>query len=87
MGQLGFFVDMTSCIACKTCQIACKDKNNLEVGAIFRRVYTFEGGKFPTRGSTTSPWRAQLVSQIAHGIPAMSTAELPMIVMSWTVQA
>ncbi len=50
MPQLGFYYDMTACIACKTCQIACKDKNNLEVGVLFRRLYTFEGGRFP------NPW-------------------------------
>lgn len=50
MPQLGFYYDMTACIACKTCQIACKDKNNLEVGTLFRRLYSFEGGRFP------NPW-------------------------------
>ncbi|BAS26236.1 DMSO/selenate family reductase complex B subunit [Limnochorda pilosa] len=47
MGQLGFYVDMTACIGCRTCQVACKDKNNLDVGALYRRVYTFEGGTYP----------------------------------------
>jgi anaerobic dimethyl sulfoxide reductase subunit B (iron-sulfur subunit) len=28
MPQFGFFYDMTACSSCKTCQIACKDKNN-----------------------------------------------------------
>jgi anaerobic dimethyl sulfoxide reductase subunit B (iron-sulfur subunit) len=50
MSQLGFYVDTRYCIACKTCQIACKDKNNLRVGQLFRHVTTFEGGKFP------NPW-------------------------------
>lgn len=47
MGQLGFYYDQTACVGCKTCQIACKDRNNLEVGTLFRRVHEFEGGKFP----------------------------------------
>lgn len=47
MAQKGFYFDMTTCIGCKACQVACKDKNNMEVGALFRRVYTFEGGKYP----------------------------------------
>ncbi|WP_338824996.1 Anaerobic dimethyl sulfoxide reductase chain B [Moorella humiferrea] len=47
MAQMGFYYDMTICIGCKTCQIACKDKNNLEAGVLFRRVHTVEGGKFP----------------------------------------
>ncbi|HLN60122.1 MAG TPA: DMSO/selenate family reductase complex B subunit [Symbiobacteriaceae bacterium] len=45
--QKGFFFDMTVCVGCKTCQIACKDKNNAPIGVNFRRVHTFEGGKFP----------------------------------------
>ncbi|WP_434512499.1 DMSO/selenate family reductase complex B subunit [Desulfitobacterium sp. AusDCA] len=47
MSQWGFYIDMTACTGCKTCQIACKDKNNLEAGVLFRRVKYFEGGKFP----------------------------------------
>ncbi|HYG59747.1 MAG TPA: DMSO/selenate family reductase complex B subunit [Symbiobacteriaceae bacterium] len=50
MAQMGFYYDMTACIACKTCQVACNDKNDLKVGTLFRRVHTFEGGKFP------KPW-------------------------------
>jgi anaerobic dimethyl sulfoxide reductase subunit B (iron-sulfur subunit) len=45
--QIGFYCDMNICTGCKTCQIACKDKNNLEAGILFRRVHTVEGGKFP----------------------------------------
>ena len=45
--QIAFFVDATRCINCKTCEIACKDKNDAAVGLRLRRVRTFEGGKFP----------------------------------------
>ena len=44
MTQLGFFVDLSKCTGCKTCQVACKDKNNLEVGRNFRRVSEYAGG-------------------------------------------
>ena len=44
MIQLGFFVDLSKCTGCKTCQVACKDKNNLEVGRNFRRVSEYAGG-------------------------------------------
>ncbi len=44
--QLGFFIDSSICSGCKTCQVACKDKNNLEVGRLFRRVSEFSGGRF-----------------------------------------
>jgi anaerobic dimethyl sulfoxide reductase subunit B (iron-sulfur subunit) len=47
MPQKGFYYDMTACIGCKACQIACKDKNNLEVGPLYRKVHTVEGGKYP----------------------------------------
>ncbi len=45
--QLGFFVDTTRCVNCKTCEISCKDFQHLEVGRRFRRVHTFESGTFP----------------------------------------
>lgn len=47
MAHLGFYFDMTTCIGCKACQIACKDKNDLKVGEFYRRVYEFEEGIFP----------------------------------------
>lgn len=44
----GFYFDMTACVGCHTCQIACRDKNNLyNVSEIFRSVKTFECGKYP----------------------------------------
>lgn len=45
--QLAFWVDSTRCINCKTCEIACKDRNGAAVGQRPRRVRTFEGGVFP----------------------------------------
>jgi anaerobic dimethyl sulfoxide reductase subunit B (iron-sulfur subunit) len=47
--QLGFYVDLNSCIGCKTCQIACKDKNNLPIGVLWRRVYEISGGAWVKR--------------------------------------
>lgn len=44
--QLGFFIDSARCSGCKACQVACKDKNDLEVGRNYRRVYEQEGGDF-----------------------------------------
>jgi anaerobic dimethyl sulfoxide reductase subunit B (iron-sulfur subunit) len=42
---------MTVCIGCKTCQIACRDRNSLYgVGEIFREVTTNETGAFPNVG-------------------------------------
>jgi anaerobic dimethyl sulfoxide reductase subunit B (iron-sulfur subunit) len=42
--QLGFFIDVSKCTGCKTCQVACKDKNSLPVGMNFRRVTEASGG-------------------------------------------
>lgn len=50
MSKLGFYFDMSMCIGCRTCQIACKDKNNLDVGPLYRKVTNFETGTFPNVG-------------------------------------
>jgi anaerobic dimethyl sulfoxide reductase subunit B (iron-sulfur subunit) len=44
MTQYAFHFDSSSCSGCKTCQVACKDKNNLAAGMRFRRVYEIAGG-------------------------------------------
>ena len=48
MGKLGFYFDMEACIGCRTCQMACKDKNNLVIDVLFRRVKSFETGVYPS---------------------------------------
>lgn len=45
--RVGFLVDATRCINCKTCEVACKDFNGLDAGVRLRRVRTVEGGQFP----------------------------------------
>ncbi len=47
MEQLGFYFDMTRCVGCKTCQVACKQRNNLPMGITYREVHTFEVGVYP----------------------------------------
>lgn len=47
MGQLGFYFDMAACIGCRTCQVACKDKNDLPIGVLFRTVTHYESGVYP----------------------------------------
>lgn len=44
--QLAFYFNSSTCIGCKTCQIACKDKNNLPVGTLWRRVFSYEAGSW-----------------------------------------
>ena len=47
MAQKGFYYNTDICTGCKTCQIACKDVNDLEEGILFREVHELELGKFP----------------------------------------
>lgn len=42
MERLGFYYDMTTCIGCGACQVACKDVHHLNPGEFFRRVETLE---------------------------------------------
>ena len=46
LAQLGFYINQSLCIGCKACTVSCKDKNNLDVGINFRRVYTYEDGTY-----------------------------------------
>lgn len=44
MTQYGFYFDATHCTGCKTCEAACRDYNQLELGHSYRHVYELEGG-------------------------------------------
>jgi anaerobic dimethyl sulfoxide reductase subunit B (iron-sulfur subunit) len=44
--QLGFYLDSSVCIGCRTCQIACKDKNDLPVNVNWRKVIEYVGGSW-----------------------------------------
>lgn len=46
MAQLGFYINQSLCSGCKACSVSCKDKNNLDVGINFRRVYSYEAGEY-----------------------------------------
>lgn len=47
MAKMGFYFNMDRCIGCRTCQVACKDKNDIEIGMFFRHLRDFEVGTFP----------------------------------------
>jgi anaerobic dimethyl sulfoxide reductase subunit B (iron-sulfur subunit) len=47
-----FTFDASACSGCKACQVACKDKNSLPVGVLWRRVYEVSGGDWKKIGTT-----------------------------------
>jgi anaerobic dimethyl sulfoxide reductase subunit B (iron-sulfur subunit) len=47
MDKKAFFYNLDHCVGCGTCQIACKDTNNLPIGILFRRVDSYETGFYP----------------------------------------
>jgi anaerobic dimethyl sulfoxide reductase subunit B (iron-sulfur subunit) len=53
--QLAFHMDTTACGNCKACQIACKDKNNLPVGVLWRHVWQYGGGSWVSDGDQMVP--------------------------------
>jgi len=52
--QYAFSFDARYCSGCKACQAACKDKNNLPVGVLWRRVYEVSGGAWQKEGDAWS---------------------------------
>lgn len=44
--QLAFYFNAGTCTACKVCQIACQDKNNLPAEIRWRRVLEYGGGSW-----------------------------------------
>ena len=45
-----FYFDSAYCTGCKACQVACKDKNHLPIGVLWRRVYEISGGSWQNVG-------------------------------------
>lgn len=48
-----FHIDLGACIGCKTCMVACIDKNDLPGGILFRRVSEYSGGGWTRRKDGT----------------------------------
>ena len=53
--QLAFHFDASACMGCKTCQTACKDKNDLPLGVNWRKVYQYGGGDWVSQSSFLMP--------------------------------
>jgi anaerobic dimethyl sulfoxide reductase subunit B (iron-sulfur subunit) len=49
-----FSFDASACSGCKACQAACKDKNNLPGGVLWRRVIEVSGGEWVQNGGAWS---------------------------------
>ena len=45
--QLGFYIDVSRCIQCRTCEVACKITRHVEPGIKWRRVVETWAGEFP----------------------------------------
>jgi anaerobic dimethyl sulfoxide reductase subunit B (iron-sulfur subunit) len=45
-----FTFDASACSGCKACQVACKDKNELPLGVLWRRIYQSGGGEWTRTG-------------------------------------
>lgn len=45
--SLGFYFNERACSGCRACQTACKDRNDLLVGQIYRQVTTYKIGTYP----------------------------------------
>ena len=44
--QLAFYFNANLCTGCKACQVACKDKWDLDLGVTWRRVAEYSGGSW-----------------------------------------
>lgn len=49
-GDVGFTVDLSGCIGCKACQVACQDQHGLSPGRLYRRVVEVSGGGWAREG-------------------------------------
>ena len=55
--NLGYLVDLSNCIGCKACEVACKAENNVPLGSWRLRVKYVDAGKYPTVKRAFTPLR------------------------------
>ena len=82
MKRYGFYLDTSACTGCKACQIACKDKNNLPLGVLWRMVVAVEGGEWLPRGAA---WMTNVFSYFVSS--ACNHCEAPICVEVCPTQA
>lgn len=47
MARMAMLIDLTRCIGCDACTVACKQENGTPMDVFFARVFNIEAGKFP----------------------------------------
>jgi tetrathionate reductase subunit B len=55
--RLGFLVDLSSCMGCKACEVACKAENNVPVNSWRLRVKYVDAGLYPEVKRAFTPLR------------------------------
>jgi len=58
--QYGFYIDTKHCTGCKACFVACKDRQDLNSGEKFRKVYEFSSGT----------WSSEDTNAYSHNVMA-----------------
>lgn len=79
VNQYAFFINSDACSGCKTCQIACNDKNDIPEGVHWRRVYEVTGGSWEKKDGA---WSATVVAynlsmSCVHCIDAVCLSTCP----------
>jgi anaerobic dimethyl sulfoxide reductase subunit B (iron-sulfur subunit) len=66
--QVGLYINQQYCTGCKTCQIACKDKHDLDVGENLLLISEVSGGTFTPAGTVYIPdvWAYWVFSSCHH---------------------
>lgn len=53
MTQFAFYFDSSRCTGCKTCELACKDYQDLDQHTAYRRIFDYEGGSWTMNADGT----------------------------------
>ena len=53
MTQYAFYFDNTRCTGCRTCELACKDYNDLDEDTAYRKIFDYEGGTWTANDDGT----------------------------------